>query len=72
MIAFGRVTDADGAVDSAARAAARAASLERDAGSAQAEARGGGRTPPPRVGVTFQARRAVVCTNRHSRAIEVV
>ncbi|MFF4449960.1 TadE family protein [Streptomyces sp. NPDC001502] len=36
MIAFGRVTDAAGAVDSAARAAARAASLERDAGTAQA------------------------------------
>ncbi|MFI8200793.1 TadE/TadG family type IV pilus assembly protein [Streptomyces sp. NPDC085942] len=39
MIAFGRVTDADGAVDSAARAAARAASLERDAGTAQSAAR---------------------------------
>ncbi|MFE4258250.1 TadE/TadG family type IV pilus assembly protein [Streptomyces sp. NPDC056883] len=36
MIAFGRVTDASGAVESAARAAARAASLERDAGTAQA------------------------------------
>ncbi|MFJ2774886.1 TadE family protein [Streptomyces sp. NPDC087300] len=39
MIAFGRVTDAEGAVDSAAHAAARAASLERDAGSAQSQAR---------------------------------
>ncbi|MEU5234616.1 TadE/TadG family type IV pilus assembly protein [Streptomyces anulatus] len=39
MIALGRVTDADGAVDSAARAAARAASLERDAGTAQSAAR---------------------------------
>ncbi|MGQ4732608.1 TadE/TadG family type IV pilus assembly protein [Streptomyces sp. Ju416(a)] len=39
MVAFGRVTEADGAVDSAARAAARAASLERDAGSAQNAAR---------------------------------
>jgi Flp pilus assembly protein TadG len=38
MIAFGRVTDAEGAVDSAAHAAARAASLERDAGTAQASA----------------------------------
>ncbi|MFG2437866.1 TadE/TadG family type IV pilus assembly protein [Streptomyces sp. NPDC048508] len=38
MIAFGRVTDAEGAVDSAAHAAARAASLERDAGTAQARA----------------------------------
>ncbi|PVC82013.1 TadE/TadG family type IV pilus assembly protein [Streptomyces sp. CS014] len=38
MVAFGRVTEADGAVDSAARAAARAASLERDAGSAQSAA----------------------------------
>ncbi|MFD9630302.1 TadE family protein, partial [Streptomyces violascens] len=38
MIAFGRVVDADGAVDSAARAAARAASLERDAASAQTQA----------------------------------
>ncbi|MFD9517905.1 TadE family protein [Streptomyces sp. NPDC059979] len=36
MIAFGRVTDASGAVDSAARAAARAASLEREAGAAEA------------------------------------
>ncbi|MCD9904741.1 pilus assembly protein [Streptomyces sp. MT29] len=39
MVAFGRVIDADGAVDSAARAAARAASLERDAGTAQSAAR---------------------------------
>jgi Flp pilus assembly protein TadG len=38
MIAFGRVTDAEGAVDSAAHAAARAASLERDADNAQAKA----------------------------------
>ncbi|MEV7581673.1 TadE family protein [Streptomyces erythrochromogenes] len=36
MIAFGRVTDASGAVEGAARAAARAASLEREAGAAQA------------------------------------
>ncbi|MEW1637481.1 TadE family protein [Streptomyces sp. NPDC093801] len=36
MIAFGRITDASGAVDTAARAAARAASLEREAGAAQA------------------------------------
>lgn len=36
MIAFGRVADASGAVDGAARAAARAASLEREAGAAQA------------------------------------
>ncbi|MGO4459972.1 TadE/TadG family type IV pilus assembly protein, partial [Streptomyces sp. M-16] len=35
MIAFGRITDASGAVDGAARAAARAASLEREAGAAQ-------------------------------------
>ncbi|MFI0742347.1 TadE/TadG family type IV pilus assembly protein [Streptomyces sp. NPDC021100] len=38
LIAFGRVIDADGAVDSAAHAAARAASLERDASSAQEQA----------------------------------
>ncbi|MFB8273620.1 TadE/TadG family type IV pilus assembly protein [Streptomyces sp. NPDC055955] len=38
MIAFGRVTDAEGDVDSAAHAAARAASLERDAASAQSRA----------------------------------
>ncbi|WP_406384043.1 pilus assembly protein [Streptomyces sp. NBC_00117] len=38
MIAFGRVTDAEGAVDSAAHAAARAASLERDAASARSRA----------------------------------
>ncbi|WP_330279141.1 pilus assembly protein [Streptomyces sp. NBC_00569] len=38
MIAFGRVTDAEGAVDSAAHAAARAASLERDAANAQSQA----------------------------------
>ncbi|MFE1556115.1 TadE family protein [Streptomyces sp. NPDC058734] len=36
MIAFGRIVDASGAVDGAARAAARAASLEREAGAAQA------------------------------------
>ncbi|MDX2765244.1 TadE/TadG family type IV pilus assembly protein [Streptomyces europaeiscabiei] len=39
MIAFGRVIDADGAVDAAAHAAARAASLERDATTAQSQAR---------------------------------
>ncbi|MGW4784856.1 TadE family protein [Streptomyces sp. NPDC004230] len=35
MVAFGRITDADGAVDAAAHAAARAASLERDPTAAQ-------------------------------------
>lgn len=38
MIAFGRITDAEGAVDSAAHAAARAASLQRDATNAQTQA----------------------------------
>ncbi|MFE7077067.1 TadE family protein [Streptomyces sp. NPDC057620] len=35
MIAFGRITDAEGAVDAAAHAAARAASLQRDSATAQ-------------------------------------
>ncbi|MFE9687544.1 TadE family protein [Streptomyces sp. NPDC006285] len=35
MIAFGRITDAEGAVDAAAHAAARAASLQRDPAAAQ-------------------------------------
>ncbi|MGW8985106.1 TadE/TadG family type IV pilus assembly protein [Streptomyces parvus] len=35
MVALGRVTDAEGAVDTAARSAARAASLERDATTAR-------------------------------------
>ncbi|MEU6175865.1 TadE/TadG family type IV pilus assembly protein [Streptantibioticus parmotrematis] len=38
LIAFGRVTTTSGAVDSAAREAARAASLDRDPGTAQRDA----------------------------------
>ncbi|MGW7006558.1 TadE/TadG family type IV pilus assembly protein [Streptomyces sp. NPDC054933] len=38
LIAFGRITTTSGAVDSAAREAARAASLDRDPGTAQSDA----------------------------------
>lgn len=62
MIAFGRVIDADGAVDSAARAAARAASLERDAGSAQAEAQSAATRSLQGDGITCRASSVVTDT----------
>ncbi|MGW2016832.1 TadE/TadG family type IV pilus assembly protein [Streptomyces sp. NPDC001927] len=62
MIAFGRVTDADGAVDSAARAAARAASLERDAGTAQARAQAAADRSLAGEGITCQNSTVVIDT----------
>ncbi|MFE5614177.1 TadE/TadG family type IV pilus assembly protein [Streptomyces sp. NPDC056524] len=66
MIAFGRVTDADGAVDSAARAAARAASLERDASTAQAKAQAAADRSLAGEGITCQASSVVVDTAGYS------
>lgn len=71
MIAFGRVTDADGAVDSAARAAARAASLERDADSAQAEAQTAANRSLQGEGITCQASSVVVDTSGYALDIGV-
>ncbi|MCX4515949.1 pilus assembly protein [Streptomyces sp. NBC_01619] len=62
MIAFGRVTDAGGAVDSAARAAARAASLERDADSAQSKAQTAASRSLEGEGITCHATSVVVDT----------
>lgn len=66
MIAFGRVTDADGAVDSAARAAARAASLERDAGNAQAEAHAAATRSLQGEGIKCQTSSVVVNTSGYA------
>lgn len=66
MIAFGRVVDADGAVDAAAHAAARAASLERDATSAQSQARAAAEDSLSGDGVTCQSADVVVDTSGYS------
>ncbi|MFB8211106.1 TadE family protein [Streptomyces sp. NPDC056010] len=66
MIAFGRVTDADGAVDSAARAAARAASLERDASSAQAQAQAAADRSLQGEGITCRTSSVVVDTRGYA------
>ncbi|WP_043242343.1 TadE/TadG family type IV pilus assembly protein [Streptomyces violaceusniger] len=66
MIAFGRIADADGAVDSAARAAARAASLERDAGTAQAEAQSAATHSLDGDGVTCQTSSVTVDTSGYA------
>ncbi|MEV4975987.1 TadE/TadG family type IV pilus assembly protein [Streptomyces scopuliridis] len=71
MIAFGRVTDADGAVDSAARAAARAASLERDATSAQAEAQTAATRSLQGEGITCRTSSVVVDTAGYALDIGV-
>lgn len=55
MIALGRVVDASGSVDAAARAAARAASLERDANSAQLQAQDAATRSLDGEGVTCSA-----------------
>ncbi|WP_329127265.1 TadE family protein [Streptomyces sp. NBC_01465] len=62
MIAFGRITDAKGAVDSAARSAARAASLERDAGSAQQQAQAAAARSLDGDGITCRTTSVVVDT----------
>ncbi|MET8747250.1 TadE/TadG family type IV pilus assembly protein [Streptomyces sp. NPDC004728] len=71
MIAFGRVTDADGAVDSAARAAARAASLERDAGNAQAQAQAAATRSLQGEGITCRTSSVVVDTAGYALDIGV-
>ncbi|MFE5108380.1 TadE family protein [Streptomyces sp. NPDC056663] len=71
MVAFGRVIDADGAVDSAARAAARAASLERDAGSAQNKAQAAAARSLEGEGITCQTSSVVVDTAGYSLDIGV-
>ncbi|MEV0604630.1 TadE/TadG family type IV pilus assembly protein [Streptomyces sp. NPDC050315] len=62
MVAFGRVVDAEGAVDIAARAAARAASLERDAGTAQEQAQSAATGSLQGEGVTCQTSGVTVDT----------
>ncbi|MFF4764467.1 TadE/TadG family type IV pilus assembly protein [Streptomyces sp. NPDC001292] len=62
MIAFGRVVDADGAVD----AAAHAASLERDATSAQSQARAAAEDSLSGDGVTCQSTDVAVDTSGYS------
>ncbi|WP_331718390.1 pilus assembly protein (plasmid) [Streptomyces sp. NBC_01544] len=71
MIAFGRVIDADGAVDSAARAAARAASLERDAGSAQNKAQAAAARSLEGEGITCRTSSVTVDTAGYSLDIGV-
>lgn len=66
MIAFGRVTDADGAVDAAAHAAARAASLERDATTAQSQARTAAEDSLSGDGVTCQSTDVAVDTSDYA------
>ncbi|MFZ3475977.1 TadE/TadG family type IV pilus assembly protein [Streptomyces sp. 2.9] len=66
MVAFGRVTDAEGAVDAAARAAARAASLERDAGEAQSQGRAAAGRSLEGEGITCQASSVSVDTSGYA------
>lgn len=63
MIAFGRIVDAGGAVDSAARAAARAASLERDEATAQAAAQAAAARSLQGEGITCQTSSVAVDTS---------
>lgn len=62
MVAFGRVVDAEGSVDIAARAAARAASLERDAATAQDQAQSAATGSLQGEGVTCQTSGVTVDT----------
>ncbi|MBV7674261.1 pilus assembly protein [Streptomyces halstedii] len=71
MLAFGRVTDAEGAVDSAARAAARAASLERDASSAQSAARAAAERSLQGEGITCRTSNVTVSTGGYSLDVGV-
>jgi Flp pilus assembly protein TadG len=71
MVAFGRVIDADGAVDSAARAAARAASLERDAGSAQSKAQAAAARSLEGEGITCRTSSVTVDTAGYSLDIGI-
>ncbi|MFD4723019.1 TadE/TadG family type IV pilus assembly protein [Streptomyces sp. NPDC058423] len=71
LVAFGRVVDADGTVDSAARAAARAASLERDAATAQAKAQDAANRSLQGEGVTCRVSSVVVDTAGYALDIGV-
>ena len=66
MIAFGRVTDAEGAVDAAAHAAARAASLERTATAAQSSARTAARHSLSGQGITCRTSSVLVDTSGYA------
>ncbi|MET7607060.1 TadE/TadG family type IV pilus assembly protein [Streptomyces avermitilis] len=66
MVAFGRVTDAEGAVDSAAHAAARAASLERDASTAQTEAQNAVTRSLDGDGITCQTSNVAIDTSGYA------
>ncbi|MFE4018506.1 TadE/TadG family type IV pilus assembly protein [Streptomyces sp. NPDC059101] len=69
MVAFGRITDAKGSVDTAARAAARAASLERDAGTAQAKAQSAAAAALAGEGVTCRATSVLVDTSGYATTV---
>ncbi|MCM2424178.1 TadE/TadG family type IV pilus assembly protein [Streptomyces sp. RKAG293] len=66
MVAFGRVVDAEGAVDSAAHAAARAASLERDGEHAQSQAQTAADRSLEGDGITCQTSSVLVDTGGFS------
>lgn len=66
MVAFGRVTDAEGAVDAAAHAAARAASLERDAAAAQSAAQDAVTRSLDGDGVTCQTSNVAIDTSGYT------
>lgn len=69
MAAFGRITDAQGTVDSAARAAARAASLERSATAAQSEARQAATLALSRDGVDCHTASIHIDTTGYAQAV---
>jgi Flp pilus assembly protein TadG len=66
MVAFGRVIDAGGAVDGAAHAAARAASLQRDADSAQTQGQAAAESSLSGDGITCQNTDVAVDTSGYS------
>lgn len=69
MVALGRVIDAEGAVDIAARAAARAASLERDPGSAQSQAQSAAAQSLSGDGITCRSSGVSVDTGGYATAV---
>ncbi|MFC4469216.1 TadE/TadG family type IV pilus assembly protein [Streptomyces xiangluensis] len=69
MVAFGRITDAEGAVDAAAHAAARAASLERDAGTAQSAAQDAVTRSLDGDGVTCQTSNVALDTSGYATGV---
>ncbi|MFI8930600.1 TadE/TadG family type IV pilus assembly protein [Streptomyces sp. NPDC053474] len=69
MVAFGRVTDAEAAVDGAAHAAARAASLERDAASAQSQAQAAADRSLSGEGITCGTSQISVDTSGYATAV---